>query len=639
MTCMVSSKLNTVLASTAGALLFVPIKLVAFFFIQGSDYFLLRETLFVFSLDALIAGWCWLLMSYIRRAASLPAHSFKFDALGGALLTAGLAGVFMSIAVVFVKGREPQSSSGQLQLLGKVAYFFPVAIFFILPPRYLMPELLPAPEVVLNEVDKKPSASSPNVLLIVADTLRADTVLDPNIPTPFLDSLRESGTWAESALAPCNQTLPSHLVLLTGFDIEKIGMRGNLSRWPTNKLLKENLCEPIAERFQNAGYNTAAVSTNMLLSSVNKEADHQDFAQGFLTWHGINYSTPFEDNFLSSVVAKTLMSLVLPEKIVHYPLRRLLYPNDIKNYLPHYKEGERTTNSMLKYLRELQSEDRPYFMMAQYLDPHSPYIAPDPVRNTIARYDSLPLGHTSAPEEEYAMRVELRGYCRQDNLDAENFTPLSSYLHDLYKEEVVYFDQQLGRLLEQVKQDNRETIIVFVSDHGEGFGLHKNVEHGETLYNEELLVPFIISGPGVPKAQELPFQPDLVDATRTLLELAGLSSVNIDGQNVLDPKYSVRPGVAVMLNHISVADGQFKLIARLEYPEPDSAYQLTPLSLYNLADDPKESSNLLQEMPGKVEELVRYLNVRLKKDMYPHIEPRELTLKQQGHLHELGYTE
>ena len=26
-------------------------------------------------------------------------------------------------------------------------------------------------------------------------------------------------------------------------------------------------------------------------------------------------------------------------------------------------------------------------------------------------------------------------------------------------------------------------------------------------------------------------------------------------------------------------------------------------------------------------------------DMYPHIEPRELTLKQQGHLHELGYTE
>ena len=636
---MVNSKFNTVLASTAGALIAVPIKLVVFFFIQGPDYFLVRETLFIFSLDALIAGWCWLLMSHIRRAAGLPAHTFKFDALGGALLTGGVAGVFMSIAIVFMKGRGSQSVPGQLQLLGKIAYILPLAIFFLLPSRFLMPEMLSAPELGLNKVAVKPDVSSPNVLLIVADTLRADTILEPNIPTPSLDFLRESGTWAESALAPCNQTLPSHLVLLTGFDIEKIGMRGNLSRWPTTKSLKENLCEPIAERFQNAGYNTAAVSTNMLLSSVNKEADHQDFAQGFLTWHGINYSTPFEDKFLSAVVAKTLMSLVLPDKIVHYPLRRLLYPNDIKNYLPHYKEGERTTNSTLKYLKELQRQDRPYFLMAQYLDPHSPYIAPDPIRNTIANLDSLPANHTSAPEEEYAMRVELRGYCRQDNLSAENFSPLSNYLHDLYKEEVAYFDEQLGRLLRQVGQDDRETIIVFVSDHGEGFGAHKNVEHGETLYNEELLVPFIISGPGVPKANELPFQPDLVDATRTLLELAGLSSSNIDGQNVLDPKYSVRPGVAVMMNHISVTSGRFKLIARLEYSENDTFYQLTPLYLYNLKNDPKELANLQQEMPDKVVELVSYLDSRLKQDMYPYIAPRELTLKQQGHLHELGYTE
>ena len=233
-----------------------------------------------------------------------------------------------------------------------------------------------------------------------------------------------------------------------------------------------------------------------------------------------------------------------------------MFPNDIKHFLPHYKEGERTTNSAIDYLQDLQQDDRPYFMLAQYFDPHSPYIAPNPARGSIARPDQRPAGYSAAPEDEYFMRVNLRNYCDNESRP-DDFLPLSDYLHALYKEEVVYLDQQLGRLLEQSKLGSRETIIVFVSDHGEGFGLYGGVEHGSSLYNEEILVPFIISGPGVAKSNRLSYAPEMIDAVYTMLELSNITTVNVDGQSVVDDAYQTRPAISFKIDHVSVIDGDY----------------------------------------------------------------------------------
>ncbi|MDP6962992.1 MAG: sulfatase-like hydrolase/transferase [Planctomycetota bacterium] len=621
--------MKTIFVATAGALLGTLVALVVFGALSESDSMLWRETVFALSCNALFCGVVWLPLSKIR-----PATNFKFDFIAGTLLASG---GWFAIPMAFVKRANSSLEFGFAQRLGKIAYLLPAVAFFVLPQLRELPPMIERPNLKLSQEDVAASSSAPNVLMVIVDTLRADTILDPEVSTPNMDALRERGTWAEYAVAPCNQTLPSHLVMLTGLDIEKIGMRGNLSRWPTTELLADNKCMPIAERFKLSGYNTAAVSTNMLLSSVNEEAGHQGFDDGFDTWHGINYKSQFED-LLQRVLSSTLMGQILPTRLVTFPLNRLLFPNDIKHFLPHFKEGERTTDSALDYIKELQEDSRPYFFLAQYFDPHSPYIAPTPQRGMHARSDERPAGISAAPEDEFFMRVELRSYCRNDERP-DNFQPLSDYLHNLYREEVVYFDQQLGRLLKQVSQGDRETIVVFVSDHGEGFGDHRNVEHGETLYNEEVLVPFIIAGPGVPEGKQLDFAPDLIDATYTMLELADVPIANVDGQSVLNEAYAQRPLMSFMINHVSMISDGYKLHAKLVYPSDEEPYELTPIAIYDLNQDAGETNNLIEKSPELLEKFEQQIAARLANDLFPFISERELTGQQESQLNALGYTE
>ena len=621
--------MKTIFSATAGAVLGSALIILALAMMNGSESLMLRELVFSLSCNALFCGLCWWPLAKIKSTDNL-----HFDALAGACLA--FAGWF-ALPLALLKRKSVPHAGKRLLLFGKLSYALPALAFFLLPQIRIAPQMLESPALKLSAVEATPDQDAPNVLLVVVDTLRADVVLDPEVPTPNLDALREDGTWADYAVAPCNQTLPSHLVLLTGFDIEKVGMRGNLSRWPSRSMLADNKCLPIAERYQLAGYNTAAVSTNMLLSSVDEDAGHQAFSDGFDTWHGIHYQTPFVD-FLSVIRRHTLMGQILPTRFITFPLNRILFPNDIKHFLPHYKEGERTTNSAIDYLQDLQQDDRPYFMLAQYFDPHSPYIAPNPARGSIARPDQRPAGYSAAPEDEYFMRVNLRNYCDNESRP-DDFLPLSDYLHALYKEEVVYLDQQLGRLLEQSKLGSRETIIVFVSDHGEGFGLYGGVEHGSSLYNEEILVPFIISGPGVAKSNRLSYAPEMIDAVYTMLELSNITTVNVDGQSVVDDAYQTRPAISFKIDHVSVIDGDYKFYASLTYPDDSKPYELIPLTLYDLATDFDERNNIIDASPEVVSAMRAIIATRMANDLFPHITERELSGKQLQQLGELGYTD
>lgn len=625
--------MKTIFAATAGAILGSIIFLVVLVATLGLEGFMWREAIVMLSCNALFCGVCWWPLSLINKA-----RNPRFDAIAGGLLA--LLGWF-ALPIALKKRADLAPTASRWYLFGKLSYTIPVLVVVALPQTRAQPAMIAAPPLVLTENAPRPLATAPNVLLVVADTLRADVVLDGNVPTPNIDALRESGTWAEYAVAPCAQTLPSHLVLLTGFDIEKIGMRANMSRWPTTDLLVSNKCMPIAERFQLAGYNTAAVVTNMLLNSVNEEAGHQGFDDGFNTWHAIDYEKPFRA-LSASLAGNTLMGQLLPKRPLAFAFSSLLFVHDIKEYLSHLREGERTTDSTITYIEEMRQDDRPYFVLAQYLDPHAPYIAPDPIRGSIARSDSRPEGYGANPEKEYSMRIDLRNHFRsneESSDSASEFTLLADYLIDLYREEVVYFDGQLGRLLEQLKKDDRETIVVFVSDHGEAFGEHGNVEHGNTLYNEEILVPFVISGPGVPKSNELEYAPDLVDATYTLLDLAGVSTENVDGQSVVDGNYQVRPAISFRINHVAVYSGHYKLHAELVYPQDGEPYELTPLMLFDLSKDAEEIQNVIKQFPEVVAEMEVFVAQRMENDMYPYIGDRELTSEQERWLGALGYTE
>jgi choline-sulfatase len=77
--------------------------------------------------------------------------------------------------------------------------------------------------------------------------------------------------------------------------------------------------------------------------------------------------------------------------------------------------------------------------------------------------------------------------------------PFRSRYFDQYVGEIAFADSQIGRLLDALdrKQLTDRTTMIVVGDHGESLGDHGEKDHGRTLYDSVLRVPFIVRSPGL----------------------------------------------------------------------------------------------------------------------------------------------
>jgi hypothetical protein len=108
---------------------------------------------------------------------------------------------------------------------------------------------------------------------------------------------------------------------------------------------------------------------------------------------------------------------------------------------------------------------------------------------------------------------------------------------------------------------------------------------------------------------------------------------------VVDNNYEVRPAISFMIDHVAVFAGDYKMHAKLVYPEDGQPYQLTPLLLFDLSNDADEKINIIEQHPEVIAAMEKTVAQRMENDMYPHISERELTAKQQEWLGALGYTD
>src|SRR5581483_3362669 len=92
-------------------------------------------------------------------------------------------------------------------------------------------------------------------------------------------------------------------------------------------------------------------------------------------------------------------------------------------------------------------------------------------------------------------------------------------LASLYDGEVAYLDHELARLFAALDRRGvlRDAIVVVTADHGEEFKEHELMGHGFGLYNQELRVPLIVAGRGVPAGRVVDDDVSLVDVAPTIL--------------------------------------------------------------------------------------------------------------------------
>jgi len=351
------------------------------------------------------------------------------------------------------------------------------------------PPLPPPPPLTL--------ASPTDTLIVLIDTLRADTTYGPARDFPLAPALRRFAEHAlifDDAESAAGWTIPSVATLLTGLHPETLySARRFLPEWaPT-----------LAERLRAAGYRTEAVVDNALLERRN------GFAQGFDTWHQRSAY-----RFAFSLPGFRLLPMVAREWL--------------REVLPTTSEGAPgVTDAALTIINT--PHERPLFLYVHYMDVHQPFAHTD----------------TEGPEANTVPYASWVAASLRANPGTTPSAEANALFRHRYEGELHTLDNQLGRLLEAwaVRFGSRGIALV-TADHGEEFMEHGGFGHGQSLYRELVHVPLLLQLPdrirtAIAPGTHLTAPVGLVDITPTLLEATGVGlepgadGVRIQGLSLL----------------------------------------------------------------------------------------------------------
>jgi arylsulfatase A-like enzyme len=346
-------------------------------------------------------------------------------------------------------------------------------------------------------LNRLPAAApgSPNVLVIVVDTLRADRVHAYGYAretTPNIDRLANEGVLFENAISPTPWSLPSHVSLLTGRyqfehgigDIPPMSVFG-LRRPPMNGFTTTG------EVLEKQGYRTAAFSANRVNFTANLGFQH-----GFQ--HFDDYFESPADAFIRTVYGREFARLYL-NRTEHSKMKRLLRWIDFNSLLDKSDEGsirqvgvlgvqkraDAVNDELLRWIDQ-RGPSHPFFAFLNYIDVHHPYGGPP-------------------------------GFDRPWK---------GSDVNDQYDSGVRYVDGCVGELMWKLQERglDRDTLVVITSDHGESLGEHRIAFHGESLYREQVHVPLVFWFPGhVPSGVRVPAPVSNASIPATLMSLLKLA--------------------------------------------------------------------------------------------------------------------
>jgi arylsulfatase A-like enzyme len=456
------------------------------------------------------------------------------------------------------------------------------------------------------------------VILIIADTLRRDH-LQPygyERPTaPVITRLAGEGALFRDAIAQGTWTKVSASSILTSLYPTTHGIRDMPDRLPA-------AVTTLAEAYRGAGYATFATS------SVPFTGKLTNLHQGVEVLHE-STSMPELDHS-GSKTSRTYVDRLLAWLEAHHEV--------------------------------------PFFAFLHVFDPHSPF---EPYRP----YDSIFLKPVELVQHrEHMEKVKEfieHGFMRyqmlpsQRELEAAGIDMATFVGREKawYDASIRGMDAEVGRLIERLEHLGLadDTLIAFVSDHGEEFLEHGRHFHGYHVYGEMLNVPLILWWPkGIAGGAEIADTVQTIDLMPTLLELSRLPvPERAQGQSLLpllaeaNPTslgWSPRPAFAerayapaafenedpLQLDSLAVVDGDWKLIKNTGRPEGWPEYEL-----YDHRDDPLNLVNVADKHPEIVERLGQTLDRWHRSALEARVETEaaadELSPEEIEKLRSLGY--
>ncbi|MDX2122054.1 MAG: sulfatase-like hydrolase/transferase [Gemmatimonadota bacterium] len=329
-----------------------------------------------------------------------------------------------------------------------------------------------------------PPAGRPNVLLIILDTVRGFNLSlhgYHRATTPRLDRRAAEGATFDRAMTPSPWTLPSHGSVFTGQYPYALSTDFKTPLDGTHRTL--------AEEFTAQGYRTAGFVGNLPYGSR-----ALGLGRGFLHYEDIPVTLP--QMMLHSTLGRWLKANLLS------PIRKRMGRHDLFDR----RQGTAITDRFLAWSGA--TAGRPFFVFLNYYDAHHPYLPPAPFDRRFTP-DSQP---PYIPWD-----VESR---------REPFTPaMVSAARNAYDGAISFLDHELGRMFDTLAARGvlDHTIVIVTSDHGEHFGEHGLMAHGNSVYRPLLQVPLFIRFPErVPGGTRIAEPVTLRDLGATVFDLARL---------------------------------------------------------------------------------------------------------------------
>jgi arylsulfatase A-like enzyme len=404
------------------------------------------------------------------------------------------------------------------------------------------------------------STKKPNVILFGIDSLRRDHMSSygyPKLTTPHLDKIASEGVLFEQHFSPSIPTTPAYAAMLTGMDVFGTDVVALRHKGPLGDHVR-TLPEVLGEH----GYNTTCIGFTGNPSS-----------RGFQTY--LNFESWHPDETGRAPKAQNLNEVAIPE------------------------------------LERLAGDDKPFFLFLRHMDPHSPYLPPQPYERTFYGDDEKDPSNTSM-EPVYGFKPFadfLKSWIPEGVTD-------HAYVTAQYDGAVAYMDACIQSIFAKLDAlgITEETLIVITADHGETLYEHDCYFDHHGLYDCTLVVPLIIKYPGVVPAGKRCSNVSLIhDIMPTVLDLLGIeTNIQFDGQNLV----KWMNGEAI--NRISEfyitectwmrkhgwRTPEWKLIRALE---PDFHFK-PEVELYNLIRDPEENHNVADQEPEIVALLEKRMN-------------------------------
>ncbi len=378
----------------------------------------------------------------------------------------------------------------------------------------------------------------PNILIICTDQQRTDTLGcygNDQVSTPHIDSLAQESALFENAFVQSPICSPSRGSFMTGRYPRTTRLRQNGQIMPPDE-------KPVSKLLADQGYLAGLVGkfhfgpgdpaiARTTEPRIDDGFSEFNWAQSPMDMWGMN------SDYTRFLKARGLHYETTPHE--RSPWVRNGMPEDAT-------EAAWCGTRACEFIERSASGDAPWFYVANIYAPHHPFDPPPSFMDRwLDRLDELPL--PAAMEDDLETKTQYQrvdsdgaygqvksfigGYGRNEMRDIDHRMVKAAYWAMCE-----HVDQQMGRILKALEDTGQKdnTIVVFMSDHGEMMGDHNIYLKGPYFYDAGVRVPFMIRYPGKVLPGRHRELIELVHLAPTLMDAAGAAPyAGMQGRSLL----------------------------------------------------------------------------------------------------------